>query len=178
MTTTQMFSENYAMVLKAANLFAYRNTASILYDLYVSAGVEALIKATQTYSNEDVKFSTYAYQLVHNALINEKNRIIRHDIPEEDDYDFNKYDGDVFELGDNETANTIKALIRKSVGGNERNAKIVELHLGVDGDPIELKDLAEMFSLSHESVRLVCKKSTEKLREDPMVKITLFGKVG
>jgi RNA polymerase sigma factor (sigma-70 family) len=174
-TMNKMISENYSMVLKAANLFAYRNTRSLVYDLYVNAGIEGLIKATETFVEGKRSFASHAYQCIHQSMLNEKDRIARHNLPEKDDYDFAKYDGEVGEMSNPDTDRTIKLCIRKAVKNNERNAQILEMNL-IGG--YELKELAEIFNLTHESVRLVCKKGVEALRKDPIVKVTLLGKVG
>lgn len=175
----EMISEYYNAVERAANSYAYKNTNSMLFDLYKTAGLEGLIKAAETFDEtKGASFGTHAYRCIHCAMENEKARIIRHQLPEQDDYDFAKYDCEVIELGDTEVANTIHRLIRKAVNGNERNARIVELHIGIDCEKVELKDIAEDFGLSHESVRLICKKAMAALRTDPQVKVTLYGKVG
>lgn len=171
--------ESYEMVLKLANKFAYGNTHTNLYEEYVSAGLEGLKKAIDTYKDDsNVKFSTYAYRTILNALINEKDRLIRHKIEEQDDYDLTKYDGEAIELRDERMEDVVKGLIFNAVKHNERNAKIVELHIGLNCEPMELKDLASMFGLTHESVRLVCVKAMKTIRENKKAKELLYGFVG
>lgn len=171
--------EGYELVLKLANKFAYGNTRTNLYEQYVSAGLEGLIKSYETYKeNSDVKFTTYAYRTILNALINEKDRLVRHKIEEQDDYDLAKYDGKVIELSDENMENVVRGLIKQAVKNNERNAKIVELHIGLNCEPMPLYDLADMFNLTHESVRLVCKKAMKYLQTNKGAKSLLYGFVG
>ena len=133
------------MVQKLANKFAYGNTRSLRFDHYVSVGVEGLKKAVDTFKEGmDVMFSTYCYRCVLNAMINEQKRLSLHELE----------------------TNALKRVIKKVVNNNERNAKIVELHIGLEDEPMELKDIAKMFHLSHESVRLVCVKAIRSIRED------------
>ena len=171
--------EGYELVEKLANKFAYGNTRTILFEQYKSAGLEGLIKSYETYDEgSDVKFSTYAYRTILNALINEKDRIIRHKIEEKDDYDLAKYDGEVIQIEDKEMEAIVHGLIKKAVKNNERNAKIVELHIGLNCEAMSLFDLADMFQLTHESVRLVCKRAIKILKADKTAKELLYGFVG
>lgn len=171
--------EMYALVCKLANKFVYGNTRLIKFDEYKSVGLEALIASYETYDEESgVKFSTYAYRTILNAMINEKYRIIRQQLPEQDDYDLSKYDGEMVEIKDENMANVVKGLIKKAVGNNERNAKIVELNIGLNCEPMSLYDLADMFSLTHESVRLVCTKAIKSLKSNKKAKELLYGFVG
>lgn len=171
--------EGYELVLKLANKFAYGNTHTNLYEEYVSAGLEGLIKSYETYKEgSDVKFSTYAYRTILNALINKKDHLIRHKIEEQDDYDLANYDGKVIELSDENMEKVVKGLIKKAVNNNERNAQIVELHIGLNCEPMALYDLADMFHLTHESVRLVCTKAIKSLRTNKRAKELLYGFVG
>lgn len=171
--------EGYELVLKLANKFAYGNTRTNLYEQYINAGLEGLIKSYETYKEgSEVKFSTYAYRTILNALINEKDRLIRHKIEEQDDYDLAKYDGEVIQLEDEKMEGVVRGLIKKAVGNNERNAKIVELHIGLNCEAMSLFELADMFQLTHESVRLVCKKAIKSLKENKAAKELLYGFVG
>jgi RNA polymerase sigma factor (sigma-70 family) len=172
--------ESYDYVKKLAFPYAYGNTQSELYDRMVSAGLEGLISAVNTYrEGMGVKFSTYAYTLIKNRLENERNRTARHDIGvRQDDYDFSKYDGTLDCIRDGRMEDALRGVILKAVKGNERNALIVELHIGIDDEPVELKDLAKRFSLSHESVRLIYTKAIESIRADKAAKRLLYSYIG
>ena len=166
-TMNKMISENYNMVLAAANCYAYHNTRSMAYELYVSAGVEALITAAKTYiEGGKATFKTYAHLLIHNAMENEKGRILRHSLPEKDDYDFAKYDCEIGEMSNYDTDRIVKLSIRKAAKNNDRNATILEMKL-LQG--YELKEIAEELGLSHESVRLVVKKGLEVLQANKVL---------
>lgn len=180
MTTTfqKLISDNYSLVLRAAYKFAYGDTKSLEYDSYINAGLEGLIKAAKSFEDGKRAFTSHAYGLIKNAIINEKKRYSLHKLDVQDDYDLSRYDGDVATITDDTTKETMRKLINKAEKGNERNSKILELYIGLNCEPMELKDIADMFSLTHECVRIICKKGTETLRKDPMVTITLLGEVG
>ena len=173
--------ESYEMVQKLANKFAYGNTRSLRYDHYVSVGVEGLKKAVDTFTeNMDAMFSTYCYRCVLNAMINEQKRLSLHELETNDAENENleKWNGAYDEIRDERIENILRQVIKKVVNNNERNAKIVELHIGLEDEPMELKDIAKMFHLSHESVRLVCVKAIRSIREDDKAKELLYSFVG
>ena len=173
--------ESYEMVQKLANKFAYGNTRSINYDHYVSVGVEGLKKAVDTFrEGTDATFSTYCYRCVLNAMVNEQKRLALHNLEENDKASENleTWNGEVDELRDDRIEDILKSLIRKAVKGNERNARIVELHIGLENEPMELKEIAKVFQLTHESVRLVCVKAMRTIREDKKAKELLYSFVG
>lgn len=173
--------ESYEMVQKLANKFAYGNTRSLRYDHYVSVGVEGLKKAVDTFTeNMDAMFSTYCYRCVLNAMINEQKRLSLHELETNDGENENleKWNGAYDEIRDERIESILRQVIKKVVNNNERNAKIVELHIGLEDEPMELKDIAKMFHLSHESVRLVCVKAIRSIREDDKAKELLYSFVG
>ena len=173
--------ESYEMVQKLANKFAYGNTRSLRYDHYVSVGVEGLKKAVDTFTeNMDAMFSTYCYRCVLNAMINEQKRLSLHELETNDGENENleKWNGAYDEIRDERIESILRQVIKKVVNKNERNAKIVELHIGLEDEPMELKDIAKMFHLSHESVRLVCVKAIRSIREDDKAKELLYSFVG
>ena len=173
--------ESYEMVQKLANKFAYGNTRSLRYDHYMSVGVEGLKKAVDTFTeNMDAMFSTYCYRCVLNAMINEQKRLSLHELETNDGENENleKWNGAYDEIRDERIESILRQVIKKVVNNNERNAKIVELHIGLEDEPMELKDIAKMFHLSHESVRLVCVKAIRSIREDDKAKELLYSFVG
>ena len=173
--------ESYEMVQKLANKFAYGNTRSLRYDHYVSVGVEGLKKAVDTFTeNMDAMFSTYCYRCVLNAMINEQKRLSLHELEtnEGENENLEKWNGAYDEIRDERIESVLRQVIKKVVNNNERNAKIVELHIGLEDEPMELKDIAKMFHLSHESVRLVCVKAIRSIREDDKAKELLYSFVG
>ena len=173
--------ESYEMVQKLANKFAYGNTRSLRYDHYVSVGVEGLKKAVDTFTeNMDAMFSTYCYRCVLNAMINEQKRLSLHELETNDGENENleKWNGAYDEIRDERIESILRQVIKKVVNNNERNAKIVELHIGLEDEPMELKDIAKMFHLSHESVRLVYVKAMKTIREDKKAKEILYSFVG
>lgn len=172
--------ESYNMVERMANKFAYGNTRSILFEQYKDAGIEGLKKAVATYKeNDTTTFSTYLYRCVLNAMVNEQKRIMRHDLGNEDEnVDFNNQSiGGIFEMADDNMEDVVKHIIRKHTT-SDRNAKIVGLHIGLNCDPMELKDIAAMFGLSHESVRLVFVKTIKAIKADKNAKELIYKFVG
>ena len=170
--------ESYEMVQKLANKFAYGNTRSLRYDHYMSVGVEGLKKAVDTFTeNMDAMFSTYCYRCVLNAMINEQKRLSLHELETNDGENENleKWNGAYDEIRDERIESILRQVIKKVVNNNERNAKIVELHIGLEDEPMELKDIAKMFHLSHESVRLVYVKAIRSIREDDKAKELLYS---
>lgn len=173
--------ESYEMVQKLANKFAYGNTRSLAYDHYVSVGVEGLKKAVDTFKEgTGAIFSTYCYRCVMNAMVNEQKRMALHNLEESDNENENleTWNGEYDEIRDERIEVILKQLIRKAVKNNERNAKIVELHIGLNDEPMELKEIAKMFQLTHESVRLVCVKALKVIREDRGAREMLYSFVG
>ena len=132
--------ESYEMVQKLANKFAYGNTRSLRYDHYVSVGVEGLKKAVDTFTeNMDAMFSTYCYRCVLNAMINEQKRLSLHELETNDGENENleKWNGAYDEIRDERIESILRQVIKKVVNNNERNAKIVELHIGLEDEPME-----------------------------------------
>ena len=173
--------ESYEMVQKLANKFAYGNTRSLNYDHYVSVGVEGLKKAVDTFKDgTDATFSTYCYRCVMNAMVNEQKRLALHELETNDGENENleEWNGAYDEIRDERIEVILKQLIRKAVKNNERNAQIVELHIGLNDEPMELKEIAKMFQLTHESVRLVCVKAIKSIREDKNARELLYSFVG
>lgn len=173
--------ESYELVQKLANKFAYGNTHSLKFDHYVSVGVEALADAVETYKEGNgVLFSTYLYRCILNAMVNEQKRMAVHELTQDENAceNIDRYNGAVDELRDDRMEDVVKKLILKAVKGNERNAKIVELHIGLNNEPTELKDIAKMFGLTHESVRLVCVKAIKSIKENKKAKELLYSFVG
>lgn len=170
--------ESYEMVQKLANRFCYGNTSTNLYESYVNVGLDALIKTTETYNGTDAQFSTYLYRCVQNALISEKRKMDVREMQQDENIDLEVYEGAAYEPTDERMEKYLKAFINKATDGNERNAEIVSLHIGLNCDPMELKEIAAQFQLSHEMVRLVCTKAIKKIREDKAARQILFSFVG
>lgn len=178
--------ESYTMVQKLANKFCYGNTRSLKFDHYVSVGLDALTDAVETYKeNDTTQFSTYAYRCVLNAMVNEQKRMLVHELPQDENIDVSNDHQDhlcgAIMFNDGTTAEFIKDIISKAVGNDrnkERNAHIVELYIGLECEPIDLKDIAAMYDITHECARLVCVKTLKKIREHKQTREVLYGLVG
>lgn len=171
--------ESMDMVYRLANKFAYGNTRSIAYEEYVNVGIEGMQKAVDTFKEgTDATFSTYCYRCILNAMVNEQKRKALHDLAEDDQQNENleAWNGECDHIIEEKMEVKVKTLIRRAVK-SERNARIVELHIGLEDEPMELKDIAKLFNLTHESVRLICKNGINNIRKDKSSK-ELFSYVG
>lgn len=189
----QITKKQYDYCCKLANKFAFGDTRTEAYDLYLTAAVEALISASSTYQQGSAAaFDTYQYRCVMNALVNEKKRQGVHALPEDtnacermNDFDGEKssesfgYDSEYLSCcqvyREANADETIHSIILRSVNGNERNATIVELSFGIGngGEDMELKEIAKVFQLTHEAVRVIRKKSIEAMQKSNAAEILL-----
>lgn len=169
--------KDYEFVKTMARKFAYGNTKSNLYEEYLNVGIEGAIKAYKTYKDgSNVQFFTYLYRCVMNAMINEQKRIELHKLEEDDNVSItiDTYEGALVEMIEDNFEVALRNAIRKHTT-NERNAKIVEMVIGLEYDPMELKEIAAMLNLSHESVRLVWVKAQKGMCEDKVAKKLLYS---
>lgn len=175
--------ESYEMIEKMANKYAYGNTSSIQFDQFKDAGLEALVGAYKTYDEKSgIKFSTYLYRCVQNAMINEKIRQAVHHMQVDENIsatldDDEGYSAPLAEIIEFDRLEMLHNIIRK-VTKSERNATIVEMHLGIEEEPMDLKDIAKALNLCHESVRLVCVKAQKEMKKNPRIVETLYSLVG
>lgn len=171
--------ENYLFVLKIANNCVYHDTDNIRYDEYVTEGIEGAVRAQETYDpSKGVKYSTYCFQCIQNAIRNKIDKCNRHALSFKEDFNFDTYKGATFELADDNMLDIVKSLIRKAVNNNERDAKIVEDYIGVNGDEVSIKELAKEYGMSYERVRVICTKAKDSIRKNKKAKGLLYGFVG
>lgn len=160
--------KDYEFVKTMARKFAYGKVNTNLYEEYINVGLEGAIQAHNTYKDgSNVQFFTYLYRCVMNAMINEQKKMILHNLEEDDNVNvaINTYEGALVEMIDDNFDEVLRNVIRKHTT-NERSTKIVEMVIGLDCAPMELKEIAAMLHLSHESVRLVWVKSQKGIRMD------------
>lgn len=170
-------AKDYEFVKTMARKFAYGNVNTNVYELYINAGIDGLNKAVTTYKEgSNVKFFTYLYRCVMNAMINEKKRMELHKLEEDDSVNvaIDTYEGSFSEMIEDNFEVALRKAIRKYTT-NERNAQIVEMVIGLDCDKLELKEIAAKLHLSHESVRLVWTKAQKGLRSDNSIKGILYS---
>lgn len=184
----------YDLIYSTAFKYAYGNVNCIAHDLYVSVGIEAMAKAFDTYTADGgASLFTYAYQCVHNAMINEKARQERHfiDTKEEDEnFDLEQVGGSCSTADEDMKRFVIQAVYKACKRGNSgkralpenivrRNTKIVCMNIGVfGGEEVELKTLAKKFNLSHELVRVLCLSTKQAIAADKATSALLWEFVG
>lgn len=174
---------NYDMVCRMANQFAFGNTRSTIFELFKSAGIDGLKKALEGYTedkeateNGKATFNTFAYRCVLNAMINEKIRL-ECGVKEDEQVDVATVDGVFEELQDDDMTEVVRMLIKK-FSKKGRDQKMAEAYFGIDTPAQELKDIAENFGVSHECVRLVVKNVKQHIKLNPRIKEMLYDFVG
>lgn len=168
--------ESYMMVQRMAGKYCFGNTLSVRYERMFSAGLEGLLKAVKAYDeSKGTKFYLFARKCVHNAMVNERLRYDRCSLEMEDDYDLSMYDKEASGEPVNDWGDIVGEVISKEMNGNDRNIKIARMYLGVDRHPMKMKDIASAFNLSHESVRLVCKRAVNAIKANREAKAAIMS---
>ncbi len=94
-------------------------------------------------------------------------------MPIYENVDVERYDGELDEMrednmDESSMVEVVERLIEDATSRNgrnsQRNAEIVRLYLGVDCDRMNIADIASMYGLTHESVRLVVRNAQADLR--------------
>ena len=177
-------NEMYEMVQKMANKYAYGQVNSIRFEQFVSVGIEGLANAikefkegTRGFEGKEKAFSSFAYMCVNNLMKNEKERQARHFMELQDGYDMATWNGKC-KQSDHDWQDIITEFIEREMKKNERNIAIVKSYFGIGCDPMGLKDIAEMFKLSHESVRLLCNKVVKAIKVDSRAEKYIFSCFG
>lgn len=192
--------ESYALVLKMATKFAYGNT-SMEYEELVNAGLEGLVKAVNTYTEDkDATFSTYANTCIRNAMCTKQGQLKRFDLQQDENVvlDGNgekaSEDGDdevvtdntffnsfAKEMEENNVTDALKMAVRKANKGNQRNTEMALLHFGLVDEveePMDYKEISVKFQVSAERVRQVCVNTIKTIQADKNTKDMLYGFVG
>lgn len=192
--------ESYALVLKMATKFAYGNT-SMEYEELVNAGLEGLVKAVNTYTEDkDATFSTYANTCIRNAMCTKQGQLKRFDLQQDENVvlDGNgekaSEDGDdevvtdntffnsfAEEMEENNVTDALKMAVRKANKGNQRNTEMALLHFGLVDEveePMDYKEISVKFQVSAERVRQVCVNTIKTIQADKNTKDMLYGFVG
>lgn len=192
--------ESYALVLKMATKFAYGNT-SMEYEELVNAGLEGLVKAVNTYTEDkDATFSTYANTCIRNAMCTKQGQLKRFGLQQDENVvlDGNgekaSEDGDdevvtdntffnsfAEEMEENNVTDALKMAVRKANKGNQRNTEMALLHFGLVDEveePMDYKEISVKFQVSAERVRQVCVNTIKTIQADKNTKDMLYGFVG
>lgn len=193
--------ESYALVLKMAKKFAYSNT-NTEYEEYVSIGLEGLIKAINTYNDDnDTSFSTYANTCIRNAMCTKQKILKRFDLQQdenvvldgnvektnEDGEEENGLTNDTLfisfadDMGNNNVTDALKNAVCKANKDNQRNMEMSLLHFGLVDEieqPMDYKEISAKFQVSAERVRQVCVNTIKTIQQDKNTKEILYGFVG
>lgn len=172
--------ESYALVEKLANKFAH-GTGTIEYDKFVSDGMEGLIKAIDTFKNDgNAKFETYALTCIRNAMCSLQREMEKNDMEKDDNVVLEEIDMEYKEAKKtNEIESEVKKIFSRINNGNERNTRMVIMHIGMDGnDPMEYKDIAKVFDVTTERVRQVCRDTIRAIKSDKETMELIYGLVG
>lgn len=172
--------ESYALVKKMATKFAYSSN-SYEYEEYLTAGLEGLVKAVNTYKEDfDTTFSTYANTCIRNAMCTKKKGIERFDIQEDENVIIEDVDILSEEMSEGNMADEVRRIIRKVNKGNERNAEMVMLHIGLieDEDAMDYKEISARFNVSAERVRQVYVNTINAIKANENDKELIYSFVG
>ena len=195
----KLTEESYKLVFKMANKFAHGNT-SLQYEELVSAGTEGLIKAINNYKEDsDAEFSTFANACIRNAMCTRQGQLKRFDLQQDEnvvldgngekaseDVDDDGVTYGIFnyfaeEMGEHNVTDGLKMVVRRANKGNDRNAAIALLYIGVVDDvehPMGYNELSAKFNLSAERVRQVCVNTIKDIQSDENAKEFLYSLVG
>ena len=198
--------KNNSVMVKAMNLieraaFKYANgrVNSLRYEYLKNEGVEAMIRAIDTYDpSKGAALETHIYGCIHNAMTNEKDRYERHllDIQEptsnDEDHGLDLENlGGAIEMADGNMKTFIYKAVRQACRNTNcgkratdeiisRNVKIVCLNIGLVDKvgEVDLKVLAKKFNLSHEYVRVLCRDAKAYIANNRNIAAQLWDFVG
>lgn len=164
----EITEESYALVLKMATNFAYGNT-SLQYEELVSEGLKGLEKAIATFKEDkDASFSTYANTCIRNAMCTKQKNLKRFDLQQDENVEMETIDTLSVEMVDDNMEDDFRSLVRCANKGNERNAEMVFLHLGIGTDKcMDYKELSAKFNVSAERVRQVYVNTMSTIAKSP-----------
>lgn len=170
--------ESYAIVEKMASKFAYGKT-SLQYENYLNVGLEGLIKALKTYSQDcNTDFSTYAYTCVRNALCTSKKKGKRFDLQQDENIELDEINNLLTETTDDNMEEVAKQIIYDVNNHNTRNADMFMAHIGLTCEPMSYNELSAKFNVSPERVRQVCVNTMRTIKNNKEHSELLYSFVG
>ena len=174
-------AKHYEMVDKLAYRFAY-SMDSIKYEELKSIGYEALDIASKTFNeSKGAKFETYLHTCVRNKMCTADGRMDkRKDTMQQDEnVVIENIDTKVIEMVDDDMESVAKRIIINANKGNERNAEMFMLHIGLTCDkPMDYKELGRKFNVSTERVRQVCVNTQKTIKANKNTTELLYSFVG
>lgn len=171
--------QSYALVEKLAYKFAYGND-NYLYEEYINAGIEGLLKAINTYKEgTKAAFPTYANTCIRNAMCTRKTEMEKLGLVQDDNVQLEEIDSLITEQVEDNMETTIKQLILSFNNNNQRNADMVAMHIGLNGqEPMDYKELSAHFNVSAERVRQVYKSTISAIKKNKQATELLYSFVG
>lgn len=171
--------KSYAIVEKLAYKFAYGNT-SLLYDELLTAGLQGLEKAVNTFKKDDgTLFSTYATTCIHNAMCTAKRKCDRFDLTQDENVIIEDIDTLAEEMVEDDMEQEAKSIILRVNKNNQRNAEMFMKNIGLIGEKkMDYKELSVEFDISAERVRQVCVATRGAICKDKKATELLYSFVG
>lgn len=171
--------ESYQLVEKLAFNFAYGNESN-KYEELLSAGLEGLIKAVNTYKEHcGTKFSTYATTCIRNAMCTKNKVQEKFELTQDENVVLDDIDTLMTETSDDSMVNVTKKLILSANDHNKRNAQIFMEHIGLnDNTPMDYNELSAKFNVSAERIRQVCVNTQRRIKRNKKATELLYSFVG
>lgn len=171
-------AESYALVEKYAYKFAYSKD-SFQYEEYLSAGLEGLIKAINTYKEDkNTQFKSYATRCILNAMSTSNKVQKRFDLVHDDNVVLDELDGLSDEMKEDNMVDVAKRIILDVNKNNKRNAEMFMLNIGITDAPMDYNELSVKFNVTAERVRQVCVATRRNIMRDKEATELLYSFVG
>ncbi len=188
---TNFTVEQYALVEEIAAKKVHGKVYTVRYEEYKSAGLEGLLKGLKRYDeNSGMPLKGYLKSCIRNEITSFYRK--RKDVAFDDNYEFETYRDELDEMREDQAVevrkgnmhDTVERIVLDTVARIDRNgrnaqrdAHIVNLYIGLNGASMKIKDIASMFNLSHENVRLVVRKTINAMRRDSYASSLIYGYV-
>lgn len=172
--------ESYNLVCQYANKFAYGNVDSLNYEEYVSAGLKGLEKAIKYYKDDkDTTFKSFAVTCIVHAMNTYHAKQKKWDLTQDDNVELDTLDTLTISLVEENMSDSAKAVILRANKGNQRNAEIFMLNIGMNGnEPMDYKELSAKFNVSTERIRQVCVNTRSNIKANSKDMELLYSYVG
>lgn len=171
--------ESYALVELLAYKFAHDNKRVIEYELFKSDGLEGLLKAIQTFdANSGAAFKSYATTCIKNAMCTSNKKQARFNLTQDENIPIEGIKAYADPKHEDNMVEVARNLILKANNNNKRNAEIFMRNIGLVNAPMDCKELSEMFNLTTERVRQVCRETRAALKKDKNATELLYSFVG
>lgn len=171
--------ESYELVCKLANKFARGNVDSLIYEEYISAGLQGLENAVKSYNSEKgAAFKSFATTCIVNSISTCQRHQKKFDLTQDDNIEIESLDSLTVSIVEENMIDTVKDIIFRANNGNKRNAEMFMLNIGLNYDKMNYKELSAKFNVSAERVRQVCLNTRKNINANPLDKELLYSYVG